>query len=966
MSSDGSNQPGREGISSADDLFERFQATLEGSYAISRLSAGTLSARGGSSAVGESGSSSTAVTSPFASSHWRPGGIPASASASASGTASPSVHTSTAPTRAARRQSAPLPAIQLPSTHSPSISPRIHRASGSLSTMQHHSLTSSTPLGTGQVSPALSSFPRPAYLNHSYLRSFIHSERPPTSNTTQTQRNPLDRRSFSTSPQSTRREPLARNTSSQSIRTPSPEREEDEDLSIYGHLFSTRLPFRLGPKVQSVVISSEEQLQVPTRWNDQDRHNYLQVSADGRDLTFASPYGFATGSGHGEKEAAAIRANHPIPPACGVYYFEVEILNKGAKGHIGIGLGTKSVRLSRLPGWENESWGYHGDDGHVFAGEAPEAAYGPGFTTGDYIGCGINFSLKQMFYTKNGGFLGHVFKDINPSSPLYPLVGLRTSNESVRTNFGHLPFQFDINSYVQQTRNATWAKIMKSTRVEWSIDDSGVTLKAVGNDGTGGSDSNDKKADAPPTLPPIPKLVEDEVFDYNSILASPLTSMAGATPPTSAPSRPHYPPIRSSELKGDLREPIRELIFDYLLHNGYASTAEAFKEQSERERNDEYRQKKEIDEEEARKRELAMSTATAGSGKKQKGSTKSITTITDIKMEELSPPPPEPRRPLGGGRDDTDEARIRQGILNAVLTGDVDEAIAGLEEHYPIVLKEPSPGTDVTSNGVGGETLVAGGLMKFKLRCRKFVEMVLEASAVDLEQKQRDKANTQSKSNGTDGAMALDEDDELSVDDVDGDPPAQNGTTPATNGATVGNGFSKEEEAMDVDEDDDATAEDDDDYRSASTERPTSSRPLSLKQRQKSRAADASPSPSPSPSSSSLNGALVYGKSLHADYSADARPGVHAWYERTFSLVAYENPLDPREAGEDVVAFAGQEARDVLAEELNLAILESLGRRSESMLERVYRQTSGVVTQLGLIGEGQAAFADVEKEFLET
>jgi hypothetical protein len=33
-----------------------------------------------------------------------------------------------------------------------------------------------------------------------------------------------------------------------------------------------------------------------------------------------------------EKEAAAIRANHPMPAACGVYYFEVEIIEKGTQG----------------------------------------------------------------------------------------------------------------------------------------------------------------------------------------------------------------------------------------------------------------------------------------------------------------------------------------------------------------------------------------------------------------------------------------------------------------------------------------------------------------------------------------------------------------------------------------------------------------------------------------------------------
>lgn len=36
----------------------------------------------------------------------------------------------------------------------------------------------------------------------------------------------------------------------------------------------------------------------------------------------------------GDKDAAAARANYPVPPACGIYYYEVEILQKGNKGYV--------------------------------------------------------------------------------------------------------------------------------------------------------------------------------------------------------------------------------------------------------------------------------------------------------------------------------------------------------------------------------------------------------------------------------------------------------------------------------------------------------------------------------------------------------------------------------------------------------------------------------------------------------
>jgi hypothetical protein len=34
-----------------------------------------------------------------------------------------------------------------------------------------------------------------------------------------------------------------------------------------------------------------------------------------------------------DKDASAVRANYPMPRACGIYYFEIEILNRGQKGY---------------------------------------------------------------------------------------------------------------------------------------------------------------------------------------------------------------------------------------------------------------------------------------------------------------------------------------------------------------------------------------------------------------------------------------------------------------------------------------------------------------------------------------------------------------------------------------------------------------------------------------------------------
>ncbi|KAK5889595.1 hypothetical protein CesoFtcFv8_015587 [Champsocephalus esox] len=157
------------------------------------------------------------------------------------------------------------------------------------------------------------------------------------------------------------------------------------------------------------------------------------------------------------KDAASVRATHPIPAACGVYYFEVKIISKGRDGYMGIGLSAQGVNMNRLPGWDKHSYGYHGDDGHSFCSSGTGQPYGPTFTTGDVIGCCVNLINNTCFYTKNGHSLGIAFTDLPPN--LYPTVGLQTPGEVVDANFGQHPFVFDIEDYMREWRTKIQAQI---------------------------------------------------------------------------------------------------------------------------------------------------------------------------------------------------------------------------------------------------------------------------------------------------------------------------------------------------------------------------------------------------------------------------------------------------------------------------------------------------------------------------
>ena len=172
-------------------------------------------------------------------------------------------------------------------------------------------------------------FQRPAYLEHSSLKHLLQTEFPPllppgryghdvgVLDDDQNSRNvthPYPRR---------RRTPLIES--------------DDEDP------FTP--PRELPPLVSAHPPSGNTLspvLRLPIRWSDQDRHLSLSVSPDGRELTFVGEFSSqpnATTNSRtpgtsciGDKDAAAARANHSIPPACGIYYYEVEIVNKGQKG----------------------------------------------------------------------------------------------------------------------------------------------------------------------------------------------------------------------------------------------------------------------------------------------------------------------------------------------------------------------------------------------------------------------------------------------------------------------------------------------------------------------------------------------------------------------------------------------------------------------------------------------------------
>lgn len=83
--------------------------------------------------------------------------------------------------------------------------------------------------------------------------------------------------------------------------------------------------------IESAPLPEEDMVpQLPSQWKERDRNGGLEISADGMDLRCS---GIMKSQEH---EAAAARTDFPIPSQCGVYYYEVSILQRGKDRYIQI------------------------------------------------------------------------------------------------------------------------------------------------------------------------------------------------------------------------------------------------------------------------------------------------------------------------------------------------------------------------------------------------------------------------------------------------------------------------------------------------------------------------------------------------------------------------------------------------------------------------------------------------------
>ena len=168
------------------------------------------------------------------------------------------------------------------------------------------------------------------------------------------------------------------------------------------------------------------------------------------------------GRGQHSNDVGAIQADAPVPRRCAVYYFEMRVVAAGEHGTVAIGFADAGVKLTRQPGWEQKSFGYHGDDGRKFHSSGRGDVYGPRYGEGDVVGAGIEMATREIFFTRNGVDLGVAWDLRNTAHAncrLLPTIGMHSYGEEVRLNFGQEPFTYDLAGRDRRARLALAARI---------------------------------------------------------------------------------------------------------------------------------------------------------------------------------------------------------------------------------------------------------------------------------------------------------------------------------------------------------------------------------------------------------------------------------------------------------------------------------------------------------------------------
>uniref|UniRef100_A0A915DHZ1 B30.2/SPRY domain-containing protein n=1 Tax=Ditylenchus dipsaci TaxID=166011 RepID=A0A915DHZ1_9BILA len=121
-------------------------------------------------------------------------------------------------------------------------------------------------------------------------------------------------------------------------------------------------------------------------------------------------------SGFEKPKPLSLCSNKPIPPNLNFYYFEVDIIKGGV---------SKETSCNNVPlGFDEYSVGYHGNTGKKHMNSVKGELFYKQFGNRDTVGCGLDIDRRQIFFTKNGRYLGVAYNIVPAEGLLFPTIGL--------------------------------------------------------------------------------------------------------------------------------------------------------------------------------------------------------------------------------------------------------------------------------------------------------------------------------------------------------------------------------------------------------------------------------------------------------------------------------------------------------------------------------------------------------------
>lgn len=231
---------------------------------------------------------------------------------------------------------------------------------------------------------------------------------------------------------------------------------------------------------------------------------------------------------------SVFHSNNEVKPETGIFYYEV-MIHRAATSHnfsnlantqgnvkrqiCDISFGFSTSETLGKNGWtpsnkslgsELGSYALDGSDGTISANRSASKKFTEKVERGDIVGCGINFAKQEIFYVRNGVYLGVAFVDLKVA--VVPIIGVK-NGLNITVNFGterliNDGFIFDIKGYVHNQKERVMVDILKTSYTdEFGENQQDLDIEIENTVDMKDSENNDLGKD-------ISKLTDKIICDY--------------------------------------------------------------------------------------------------------------------------------------------------------------------------------------------------------------------------------------------------------------------------------------------------------------------------------------------------------------------------------------------------------------------------------------------------------------------